>query len=49
MNMGNTPQEETDHMDITEHQQTWSGFVKLSIWGILGIALTLILMALFLV
>lgn len=49
MIMDKTPQEETDHMDITEHQQTWSGFVKLTVWGILGVGLTLILMALFLV
>jgi len=47
--MNTTPQEETSQMDITEHQQTWAGFVRLAVWSILSIAGLLILMALFLV
>ena len=38
-----------DNQMLQEHRQTWKGFVKLLAWSVAATALTLILMAIFLV
>ncbi|MDX5360048.1 MAG: aa3-type cytochrome c oxidase subunit IV [Alphaproteobacteria bacterium] len=40
--------EEGAHMDMAEHERTWSAFVTFTKWGTISVALVLILMALFL-
>ena len=34
-------------MDITQHQKTWSGFVKFIEWSIIGIGIVMFLLMLF--
>jgi hypothetical protein len=38
----------SDDQMLHEHQKTWHGFVKLMIYSLTAVALTLILMAIFL-
>lgn len=40
---------EEGSMDISEHQRTWNGFVKLVQWGIISCVALLVFMAIFLV
>lgn len=37
-----------EDFDMNAHRQTWGNFVKMTNYGVVGIALLLILMALFL-
>ena len=39
----------SDQQFIEEHQKTWNGFVKLIAWSTAAVALTLLLMRIFLV
>jgi hypothetical protein len=36
-------------MDISQHKAAWAGFMKVTTWSSVGIALLLILMAIFVV
>ncbi len=37
-----------DDFDMRDHRETWSSFIKMSNYGVVGVALLLILMAIFL-
>ena len=39
----------SDQQMLDEHRETWNGFVKLLTWSVAAVALTLLLMRIFLV
>jgi hypothetical protein len=41
-------QHDAHGFDMKQHEETWSGFLKLLQWSIVGIAIVLLLMAYFL-